>query len=386
MKLSHEHRGPEIGERGRTYKPTTGHIAPWSLALSLVLGVSCQQLDSNLTSGRVSSTAGSGGTGQGAGSGGDVGSDGPQASCNTARMEARAILLLNCSGCHQDPMKQMSINSGGPFAFILELDKLTTMTSPTFIGRHYVVQGDPASSLIHSRYSPGGGMPPASVTQRPSPADLMVLDDWITRCINDPDSPGGWPPFVVTDGGTSVDAGASPLPACGPANVCPGGGCCVFGQCVPSGSACGPLANPTPGMQDLPGLPGTCTAGSCQKVGDGGVSVSCGKVGEPCCDLSLCTASQSSCLITDMTMCSQCGGTGEPCCKPNGCLDGRTCTNGGVGRVGTCQICGGLGQPCCGAGVAALQKCNGGLGCVTVSGMGNVCLADGGSDDGASGQ
>ena len=108
-------------------------------------------------------------------------------------------------------MKQMSINSGGPFAFILELDKLTTMTSPTFIGRHYVVQGDPTSSLIHSRYSPGGGMPPASVTQRPSPADLVVLDDWITRCIDDPDSPGGWPPFVATrwrdaDGRRSVTA------------------------------------------------------------------------------------------------------------------------------------------------------------------------------------
>jgi hypothetical protein len=87
-----------------------------------------------------------------------------------------------------------------------------------------------------------------------------------------------------------------------------------------------------------------------------------------------------------MTMCSQCGGTGEPCCKPNACLDGRTCTNGGVGRVGTCQICGGLGQPCCGAGVAALQKCNGALGCVSVSGMGNVCLADGGSNDAATGQ
>jgi len=386
MTLLDDERGSEIREESLGHTWTTRNAFPLALALSLLFAASCQQLDPNLTSGRVTSVAGSGGAGQAGSGGSGGGSDGPVPSCNSARMEARAILLLNCSGCHQDPMKQMSINSGGPFAFILELDKLTTVTSPTFIGRHYVVQGDPTSSLIHSRYSPGGGMPPASVTQRPTAADLMVLDDWITRCINDPDSPGGWPPFVANDGGAPTDGGASSLPACGPANVCPSGGCCVFSQCVPSGSPCGPLANPTPGMQDLPGLPGVCTAGSCQKVGDGGVSVSCGKVGEPCCDLGLCTASQSSCLITDMTMCSQCGGTGEPCCKPNACLDGRVCTNGGVGRVGTCQICGGLGQPCCGAGVAALQKCNGALGCVSVAGMGNLCLADGGSNDAATGQ
>ncbi len=380
------HRDREISEWDRGGAWVSRHAVPLFLALSLPVVASCQQLDPNLTSGRVNSVAGSGGAHEGTGSGGSGGANGPQPSCNTARMQARGILLTNCSGCHQDPMKQMSINSGGPFAFILELDKLTTMTSPTFIGRHYVVQGDPTNSLIHSRYSPGGGMPPASVTQRPSPADLVVLDDWIMRCIDDPDSPGGWPPFVATDGGMPADGGASPLPACGPANVCPNGGCCVFSQCVPNGNTCGPLANPTPGMQDLPGLPGTCTAGSCQKVGDGGVSMSCGKVGEPCCDLGLCTASQASCLITDMTTCSQCGGTGEPCCKPNGCLDGRVCTNGGVGRVGVCQLCGGLGQPCCGAGVAALQKCNGGFVCVSVAGMGNLCSADGGTNDGAVGQ
>ena len=280
-------------------------------------------------------------------------------------------------------MKQMSINSGGPFAFILELDKLTTVTSPTFIGRHYVVQGDLSNSLIHSRYQAGGGMPPAFVTQRPNPTDLATLDDWITRCIGDPDSPGGWPAFTATDAGAPTDGGRSPFPACGPANVCPNGDCCVFSQCVPNGTACGPLVNPTAGTQDLPGLPGMCAAGACQRSVDGGTAVSCGKVSEPCCDLGLCTASQASCLITDMTMCSQCGGTGEPCCKPNGCLDGRTCTNGGVGRVGTCQLCGGLGQPCCGAGVAALQKCNGSLACVSVSGMGNLCTADGGTNDGA---
>lgn len=353
--------------------------------LFLVLGVSlvaaCQKLDPNLASGNTGSTAGAGGSGVGThGAGG--GTVLPQSACNTARMQARTILLTNCASCHQDPMKQMSINSGGPFPFILELDKLTTLTSPTFIGKHYVVAGNPNDSLIHLRYS-GGGMPPASVTQRPSPADLVALDNWITSCIGDPDSPGGWPDFVTTDGG-ATDGGTSLLPTCGPANVCPNGGCCVFSQCVPDHGACGPLANPTAGMQDLPGLPGMCNSGSCQKAGDGGgTSVSCGKAGEPCCDLGICTASQSSCLITDMTMCSQCGGTGEPCCKPNGCLDGRTCVNGGVGRVGSCQICGGLGQPCCGTGVAALQKCNGELLCVTVTGMGNLCTADGGSTDGA---
>jgi hypothetical protein len=351
------------------------HVVLLFLVLGLPVAGSCQQLDPNLATGNVNSSTGRGGSGVGGGAG-------AQSSCNTARMQARAILATNCSGCHQDPMKQMSINSGGPFAFILELDKLTTETSPTFIGKHYVVQGDVSNSLIHSRYQPGGGMPPGFVTQRPSPTDLGVLDDWITRCIGDPDSPGGWPAFTATDAGTPTDGGRSPFPACGPANVCPNGDCCVFSQCVPNGTACGPLVNPTAGTQDLPGLPGMCTGGSCQKSGDGGTAVSCGKVSEPCCDLGLCTASQASCLITDMTMCSQCGGTGEPCCKPNGCLDGRTCTNGGVGRVGTCQLCGELGQPCCGAGVAALQKCNGGLACVSVSGMGNLCSADGGTDDG----
>ncbi len=354
------------------------------VVLSLSVAGSCQKLDPNLTSGNVKATVGSGGAGGETGGGGIGGSDGSQSSCNTARMQAREILLTNCSGCHQDPMKQTSINSGGPFSFILELDKLTTETSPTFLGAHYVVQGDPSHSLIHLRYS-GGGMPPASVTQRPSMADLAVMDDWITRCIGDPDSPGGWPPFSPSDAGTATDGGTALLPACGPANACPSGGCCVFNQCVPNGHACGPVANPTPGMQDLPGLPGMCASGSCQKSGDGGASVSCGKVGEPCCDLGLCTASQSSCLITDMTMCSQCGGTGEPCCKPNGCLDGRACVNGGVGRVGLCQLCGGLGQPCCGAGVTALLKCNGGLSCVSVSGMGNLCSADAGNNNGADG-
>jgi hypothetical protein len=76
-------------------------------------------------------------------------------------------------------------------------------------------------------------------------------------------------------------------------------------------------------------------------------------------------------------VCSQCGGTGNPCCKPNGCLDGRVCVNGGVGRTGTCQVCGGAGQPCCGFGVAAQQTCDGaGLTCTSVVGMGNLCLAD----------
>lgn len=415
--------GPRPGRNIRSNRnsgqaqPTTrtrGGVVPLFLVLSLPIAVSCQKLDPHLTDGLTTLnatggtggiTGGSGGTTTGTGGGGGS----VLSSCNAARTQARAILEKNCSPCHQDPMKQTSINSGGPFAFVLDLDKLTTMTSPTFIGKHYVVQGDLTNSLIHSRYSPGGGMPPANVAQHPSSDDIAVLNDWISRCIGDPDSPMGWPSPVVAVG---------PFPPCGPANVCANGGCCVFSQCVPDGTICGPLKNQDTTLQNLAGLPGTCAMGSCQKAG-----ASCGKVSEPCCDFNSCTASQSACLITDMTKCSQCGGTGEPCCKVNtGCLDGRVCLNGKVGFVGTCEVCGGLGQPCCGTGVIAkqtctvasticandaannaicqtcggagqpccrdsgLDTCNGNLSCVVAaSGAGMVCLADGGVSADASG-
>ena len=237
-----------------------------------------------------------------------------------------------------------------------------------------MVKGSPTDSYIYQRIM-NGSMPPASRTQRPAPADVGVLNQWISSCIDDPTSPDGW-----SGSSAPVDGGGDPVPAlesCGAANVCAGGGCCVFNQCRPNGTTCGALPNPIPGQSDLPGLPGLCASGSCQTAG----GASCGKVGEPCCDFQSCTASQSSCLTTDMSMCSACGGTGQPCCRPTSCLGGRACVGAGVGRVGTCQLCGALDQPCCGTGGAALQTCDAALFCVTDALSGTRCTAsaDGGA-------
>ena len=260
-------------------------------------------------------------------------------SCTDLRTQAHDILQKNCAGCHQAPNKM------GNFDFILDLDKLTTVPSGTFIGRYYVVKGDLMASLLHSRYMPGGGMPPATAAARPSASDVAVLDAWISNCIGDPTSPTGWAALALP---------AGPFPACGVANVCPNGGCCVFNQCVPDGTICGPLKNMDATMLPVAGLPGMCSQGSCQKAG-----AACGKPNEPCCDGNSCTASQSSCLRDTMYMsCSQCGGLGQLCCSPNECLSGNACIGGGVGRTGRCATCGGLNQPCCGTGLAAVQKCD----------------------------
>jgi hypothetical protein len=352
-----------------------------SLLSGALFSASCQQLDPNLTrdnSLSARNAGGSGGTtattGGASGTGGTIQSAAP---CDVTRMKARAVLATNCAGCHQAPGN--SALYMGTFMFILDLPQLTTGTpSPNSVAgspMYYVVKGDPSKSYIYQRVSSNPAtMPPAGRPQRPSAADIQVLNEWITNCIGDARSPGGWPPpdTNAPDGGM-----ASTLLPCGPANVCPDGGCCVFNQCRPSGTTCGMLPNPAdPSGQPLPGLPGTCTTGSCQNAG----GMSCGKVGEPCCDFNSCTASQSSCLITDMTMCSACGGTDQPCCKPNSCLDGRACIGGGVGRVGTCRVCGGLGQPCCGAGIAAVQMCTGAtLACVNVPGTGATCQSCGGA-------
>ncbi|HET6280878.1 MAG TPA: hypothetical protein VFH73_07930 [Polyangia bacterium] len=291
-------------------------------------------------------------------------------------MKARAVIASHCAQCHQTPGNPALYQ--GPFMFILDLAQLTNAgPSPNSVAgspMYYVVKGDPGKSYLYQRVSANpASMPPANRIQRPNAADIQVLNQWISNCIGDATSPGGWP----NPDGSTADAGTSNLMGCGPANVCPQGGCCVFNQCRPNGTTCGALPNTAdPSGQPLPGFPGMCNAGSCQNS----AGLSCGKVGEPCCDLNSCTASQSSCLITDMTKCSACGGTGQPCCKPNSCLDGRACLNGGVGRVGTCQLCGALGQPCCGSGVAANQTCNGAtMICVNVTGMGAVCQTCGGA-------
>jgi len=293
--------------------------------------------------------------------------------CSTLRSDVFHILSTNCSICHQAPGTPSLYM--GSFNFILDLGQLTSQISPqssTTLTLKYVVKGHPEQSFIYQRMS-NNSMPPAFRTQRPSAGDIATVGHWITNCIDDPTSPSGWGGDTGADGGGD-GGGASTLSACGPANVCPDGGCCVFSQCRPNGTTCGPLPNPIAGQPDLPGLSGTCNMGSCTTQ----AGMSCGSVNETCCDLMTCTASQSSCLI-NTTVCSACGGTGQPCCKPNGCLAGRQCVNGGVGRIGTCEVCGDIGQPCCGSGVAAQETCNGTLTCVSVSGMGNICSADGGT-------
>jgi hypothetical protein len=358
---------------------TDGRCGFIALLLPAVLAVACQKLDPNLASGQLSEPDGTGGVDgvpmggglfpNGSGSGGRAG---PGSSCTTLRTQVYDVLQTNCAICHQSPGTPVLYM--GNFNFILDLAQLTANTSPqssTILTLKYVVKGNASRSYIYQRIT-DNSMPPVTRTQRPTSDDVQVLRQWITSCIDDPTSPEGW-----SGSGSPTDAGVDSGPmleGCGSANVCPAGGCCVFNQCRPNGTTCGPLPNPIPGQTDLPGFPGMCTSGSCQNsAGD-----SCGKVGEPCCDFQSCTASQSSCLTTDMTMCSACGQVGQPCCKPNSCLDGRACVGGGVGRVGTCQLCGALGQPCCGSGVAALQMCNGTLTCMTVAGMGNVCTASGG--------
>lgn len=347
------------------------------LPIAAVLGAACQRLDRNLTGGRrLTSEVGVGGS-EGTDDPGVGGSDGVQPDCPSLRSQAFAVLQTNCALCHQAPGTPALYL--GSFSFILDLEQLTSTTSPSSAARplKYVVNGSPADSYIYQRIV-NNSMPPVTRTQRPSPADVDVLNQWITSCIDDPTSPEGWsgsssPPDAGVDAGPALDS-------CGAASVCPDNGCCVFGKCRPNGTTCGPLPNPIPGQANLPGLTGTCRRGSCEKADGGG---SCGSVGEACCDYQTCTASQSSCLTTDMSMCSACGGTGQPCCKPTVCLAGHVCLGARVGTVGTCTLCGGLGQPCCGTGVVALLTCDDRLTCVNDTASTTLCTdgADAGPAD-----
>ena len=346
----------------------------WSLSAGLA--GACQRLDPNLTGGRrLTSERGVGGSeGTDPGTGG---ADGVEADCPSLRTQAFAVLQTNCAICHQAPGTPALYL--GSFTFILDLEQLTSSNSPASLPSQplkYVVNGSPADSYIYQRIT-NNSMPPNTRTQRPSSADKDVLNQWITSCIDDPTSPEGWSGSDSPDAGV-VDAGPA-LDNCGPAGVCPDDGCCVFNKCRPEGTTCGSLPNPIPGQANLPGLSGMCTKGSCEKA-DGG---SCGSVGEPCCDFQSCTASQASCLITDMSMCSACCGTGQPCCKPNVCLVGYSCVGARVGTVGNCMLCGGLGQPCCGTGVVALLTCNDRLTCVSDTATTTRCTSDA---DGGTGQ
>jgi len=364
----------------RSSAPSERGVARSLLVLCFLL-TACQELDPNLTSGLGAVTPATHDDAASAPNS-DASDPGTSAlSCDMKRSQAHAVLESNCAYCHQAPRNNMSVYATGQFNFILELDKITKLKSNVFTGVSYVAAGNPESSLIYQRLATGA-MPPMDITKRPNTSDLARLRVWITSCIDG--SSSGWPPpgtQPTDDAGALGDAAepgagcGSPGQACCAANVCNAGGCCVGGLCRGNGLTC--AAPPVqPGAPPVVGLAGTCTNGSCQTS----AGTSCGKVTEPCCDLSTCTASQSSCLM-GMTMCSACGGTGQPCCKPNGCLDGRACLNGGVGHIGTCQVCGGIGQPCCGFGSAAQQTCDPGFNCASVPGMGNLC-SDGSNDGG----
>jgi hypothetical protein len=317
--------------------------------------------DTTSTSGSGSSTTGPSSSTATGGTGGSTDIDGGGDGCDAVRSQARAILATNCAFCHEAPGNQAN------FDFILEPDKLKMAVSST--GQRFVVPGDPDQSRIYQRISVGE-MPPPGRMPRPSMSDVQVIRQWIASCF---DGTGGWDPPDGAAGG-SPDAGADvggPPPGCGDpgqpcctANVCHEDGCCVLGQCRGEGQSCGAIGS---GL----GLSGTCDNGSCE-TSEGST---CGNVGQPCCDVSSCTASQVSCLA-GMTTCSACGGAGQACCKLGSsqtCIDGQTCVGGGVGRTGNCQACGGMGQPCCGSGVASQKTCNSGLTCAAVLGMGDLC-------------
>jgi hypothetical protein len=281
--------------------------------------------------------------------------------CEPVRAQARAIREANCAPCHQAPAKE------GNFYFVLDDEVLVKAVSAT--GQRFIVPGAPEDSRLYRRVA-AGEMPPRARTQRPSPDDVALLRRWISGCLTPGagGSPDAAPPLTP-------DAGAAPDPAdgcgkpgqvCCGANACEGGGCCVLGQCRASGQACG-----TEEKGDIDdGLPGMCVEGTCRKG-----AASCGGVGQPCCGESgSCTASHAGCAMG--SICQACGESGQPCCSNGGsatCVAGQSCSFTGFGRPSMCEPCGGDGQPCCGNGIAAQKKCNAGLTCRFVAGMGDHC-------------
>jgi hypothetical protein len=380
------------------------------LVVSLAIGsfaTACQELDPNLASGNgvvavdraQGGAGGAGGSSNASGGAGGVGNTDP---CVPVRAQAWEILNTNCAYCHQAPQNGNSIYKGS-FNFILQLDQISTLKSLNFPppANGYIKVGDPDNSLIYFRIQ-SGQMPPTNISDpRPSTSDTALLRTWIANCASGaegfapPPDAGTSPGAGGTTGAGGVAGDASvadcgtPGQSCCAGNSCNAGGCCVGGTCHGHGTACS-VPPPQPGQPPAFSLSGTCTFGSCQTA-DGGLS--CGSVGEPCCEANSCTATQSACLTgTDLSghvyqgdICSACGATGQPCCTlpRNSCLPGRVCLNGGAQRVGSCGVCGGVGQPCCGSGTVVQQTCNHGLTCAVV-GTSNLCLTDGGiGNDGA---
>jgi hypothetical protein len=280
--------------------------------------------------------------------------------CDPVRSQARAIRETNCAPCHQAPAKE------GNFYFVLDDELLAKAVSAS--GQRFIVPGAPDDSRLYRRIA-AGEMPPRTRTQRPTPDEVALLRRWIASCMM---PGGGTAPDAAPP--ASPDAGAAPDPAdgcgkpgqlCCGANACDDGACCVLGQCRASGQACGSEVG---GM--LEGLPGMCAGGSCRNQG-----ASCGGVGQPCCGESgSCTAPHAGCAMG--AVCQACGESGQPCCSNGGaatCVDGQSCSFTGFGRPSMCEPCGGDGQPCCGNGIAAQKKCNAGLTCRFVAGMGDHC-------------
>src|SRR5882757_2823170 len=104
-------------------------LSAWGVVVAMgVAAVACQRLDSSLTGGRrLSVERGSGGMSGGGGDPG-LGGAGVESDCPNLRMQAYAVLQTNCSICHEAPGTP-SLYVGN-FNFILELDRLTSSTSP----------------------------------------------------------------------------------------------------------------------------------------------------------------------------------------------------------------------------------------------------------------
>jgi hypothetical protein len=84
---------------------------------------------------------------------------------NPLSQEARKLLQTYCAGCHGGG-KEVK----GGFGFVLDRDRL--------VNRSFVVPGKANASDLYLRIA-NGEMPPPSKKERPSPAELKILKQWI---------------------------------------------------------------------------------------------------------------------------------------------------------------------------------------------------------------
>lgn len=90
--------------------------------------------------------------------------------CDELQDAAQAILVGNCSTCHNP-----TANTGN-FA---DVDNVLAMLRSGML-----VAGDPDSSLVFRRIE-NGTMPPAGTTPRPDADDTEIMRDWITSCLEE---------------------------------------------------------------------------------------------------------------------------------------------------------------------------------------------------------